>query len=77
MPEDINTLDGAIAFLNRIRAEAKQRGRITLSPAEFVAAVALGAIEYIADVRGVSNVGHHHVGEYKAQISGTPVALAK
>lgn len=76
MDEDLNTLEGALAFLNRIRAEAQQRGTITLRPHQFIRAIELGAIEYIAATCGAS-IGGNYIGEYSPQISGAPVVLAQ
>jgi len=73
MDEDLDTLEGALAFLNRIRDEARTRGVISLRPSQFVRAVELGAIEYIT--QGVS-IGGQHVGECSPKISGAPVVLA-
>lgn len=74
MDEDLSTLEGAIAFLNRIRNEAMRLGVITLRPSQFIRAVQLGAVEYIADVRGAS-IGGQYVGEYAPKISGAPVRV--
>jgi hypothetical protein len=76
MDEDLDTLEGAVAFLNRIRTEAHTRGVISLRPSQFVRAVELGAIEYIADRRGVS-IGGDYVGECSPKISGAPVILCE
>lgn len=67
-------IEDAIAFLNRLREQAR-RGAITLTATEFCAAVRLGAVEYIADVSGVS-MGGNYVGEYAPKISGSPVNVA-
>jgi hypothetical protein len=76
MHEDLDTLEGAVAFLNRIRHEAATRGVISLRPDQFVRALELGAIEYIADKHGVS-MGGSYVGECSPKISGSPVVLAR
>lgn len=76
MDEDLSTLEGAIAFLNRIRNEAMRLGVITLRPSQFIRAVRLGAVEYIADVRGAS-IGGQYVGEYSPKISGASVIVAE
>jgi hypothetical protein len=74
--EDLDTLEGAVAFLNRIRHEAQTRGVISLRPSQFVRAVELGAIEYISDRRGVSFNGQY-VGECSPSISGAAVILCE
>jgi hypothetical protein len=71
--DEHSTLEDAIAFLNRIRAEA-QRGAITLTPREFCAAVRLGAVEYIADSHG--SIWGQAIAEHSAKISGSPVYVA-
>jgi hypothetical protein len=74
--ENLDTLEGALSFLNRIRREAMTRGVISLRPTQFVRALELGAIEYIADRRGVS-MGGNYVGECSPKISGATVVLER
>lgn len=72
MDEDLATLEGALAFINRIRAEAKTLGTIRLNPFQFVRAIELGAITYESD--GI-NVGHFNVGSCTPKISGASIIL--
>lgn len=70
MQEDLNTLEGARAFLRRIRDEAQSRGLITVTPQEFVRAVELGALEYLTPFKG-----GNHLAEYAPHMAGRPVAI--
>jgi hypothetical protein len=73
-PDPLDTLEGALLFLRRIRDEAQTRGVIAVTPKEFCRAVALGAITYEADNVGVSMEGSY-VGEMSPRLGGTRAAI--
>jgi hypothetical protein len=72
--DDHSTIEDALHFLNRIRDEAQRLGVITLTPFEFCAALRLGAIQYIADVRG-SSIGGQAVAEFSPRLENARVAV--